>query len=87
MKIFDIVLKDLTHSFRSYFALMFMFGVPLLMAGMFYFMFGSQSKTDNTFTLPATKVVVANLDAGGAAFRRSQVPVPGRIAGQFDGRS
>jgi ABC-2 type transport system permease protein len=77
MKIIDIVLKDLTHSFRSYFALMFMFGVPLLMAGMFYFMFGSQSKTDNTFTLPATKVVVANLDAGGASFDAAKAQFPG----------
>ena len=40
MKILDIALKDMTRSFRSMFALIFMFGIPLLMTGMFYFMFG-----------------------------------------------
>jgi len=43
MKAIDIALKDLTRSFRSAFALVFMFGVPLLMTGMFYFMFGNSS--------------------------------------------
>ena len=67
MKILDIALKDMTRSFRSMFALMFMFGVPLLMATMFYFMFNGRATDDNSFSLPATKVVVANLDQGGAA--------------------
>jgi ABC-2 type transport system permease protein len=77
MKILDIALKDMTRSFRSYFALMFMFGIPLLMGGMFYFMFGSRGNTDNTFSVPATKVVVANLDLGGPGFDavKAQFPV------------
>ena len=37
MKSIHIALKDLTSSFRSAFALIFMFGVPLLVTGMFYF--------------------------------------------------
>ncbi len=41
MKAFDIALKDMTRSFRSAFAVVFMFGVPLLVTGMFYFMFGN----------------------------------------------
>ena len=41
MKVFDIALKDLTRSFRSTFAVVFMLGVPLLVTGMFYFMFGN----------------------------------------------
>ena len=41
MKIIDIALKDLTRSMRSTFAILFMFGVPLLVTGMFYFMFGN----------------------------------------------
>jgi ABC-2 type transport system permease protein len=77
MKILDIALKDMIRSFRSYFALMFMFGVPLLMGAMFYFMFGSRGNTGNAFSLPATKVVVVNLDRGGPGFDavKSQFPV------------
>ena len=41
-----------------------MFGVPLLMTGMFYFMFGSIANDDSGFNLPRTKVVIANLDQG-----------------------
>jgi ABC-2 type transport system permease protein len=77
MKIIDIALKDFTRSFRSYFALMFMFGVPLLMGGMFYFMFGSRGNAGNSFSVPATKVVVANIDRGGPGFDavKAQFPV------------
>jgi ABC-2 type transport system permease protein len=77
MKILDIALKDMTRSFRSYFALMFMFGVPLLMGGMFYFMYGSRGNAGNSFSVPATKVIVANLDRGGPGFDavKAQFPV------------
>jgi linearmycin/streptolysin S transport system permease protein len=77
MKILDVALKDMTRSFRSYFALMFMFGVPLLMGAMFYFMFGSRGDSGTAFSLPATKVVVANLDKGGPGFDavKTQFPV------------
>jgi ABC-2 type transport system permease protein len=68
MKIFDIALKDMIRSFRSAFALIFMFGVPLLMTGMFYLMFGGGSTTGQGFSIPITRVAVANLDAGGSAF-------------------
>jgi ABC-2 type transport system permease protein len=68
MKIFDIALKDMTRSFRSAFALIFMFGVPLLMTGMFYVMFGGPSKDKPSFSLPVTSVVVANLDQGDPGF-------------------
>jgi len=77
MKILDIAIKDMTHSFRSAFALMFMFGVPLVMTGMFYLMFGNSSNNPQGFSVPVTKVVVANLDSGGAAFDA--------IKGQFPG--
>ena len=66
MKILDIALKDMTRSFRSIFALIFMFGIPLLMTGMFYFMFGGAAKGGQGFSVPVTKVVVANLDAPNA---------------------
>jgi len=68
MKILDIALKDMTRSFRSTFALVFMFGVPLLLTGMFFFMFGGAGKGDQGFSVPVTNVVVANLDQGGAGF-------------------
>ncbi len=77
MKILDIALKDMKRSFRSAFALVFMFGVPLVMTGMFYLMFGSGSKSPTGFSVPVTKVVVANLDTGGPAFNA--------IKGQFSG--
>jgi ABC-2 type transport system permease protein len=63
MKTIDIAIKDITQSFRSAFALAFMFGVPILMTGMFYLMFGGGG-SDEGFNLSATKVQVANLDQG-----------------------
>jgi ABC-2 type transport system permease protein len=66
MKSLTIALKDLTRSFRSTFALMFMFGVPLMVTGLFYFMFGTMANEDGGFNLPPTKVVIANLDKGDA---------------------
>lgn len=76
MKILDIAIKDMTRSFRSMFALIFMFGVPLLMAGMFYFMFGGGGSSDTGFSLPATKVVIANLDQGGPNFAAAKAQLP-----------
>ncbi|MEW5871089.1 MAG: ABC transporter permease [Chloroflexota bacterium] len=61
MKAIDIALKDMTRSLRSLTILVFMFGIPLLMAGMFYIMFG-RIADDGGFSLPRTTVVIANLD-------------------------
>jgi ABC-2 type transport system permease protein len=69
MKIMDIALKDLTRSMRSTFAVIFMFGVPLLVTGMFYFMFGNIAANDGSFDLPVTRVVVVNLDQGSPDLR------------------
>jgi ABC-2 type transport system permease protein len=72
MKILDIALKDLTRSFRSAFALMFMFVIPLLVTGMFYLMFGNVTSSGNSeFQLPKTKVVLANLDQGSSTLADS----------------
>src|SRR5512140_1897118 len=76
MKAIDIALKDLTRSFRSVFAVMFMFGIPLLMTGMFYFMFGN-SAGNGGFDLPRTKVMIANMDKGGPKFRVNPKNIPG----------
>ncbi len=75
MKIIDIALKDITRSFRSVFAVVFMFGIPLLMTGLFYVMFGGMKGEDSGFSLPRTPVVIANLDEGDPSFEQ--------IAGQF----
>ena len=76
MKILDIAFKDMLRSFRSMFALVFMFGIPLLMTGMFYFMFGNIA-SGGEFNLPKTKVIIANLDEGGPRFQTSAKNIPG----------
>jgi ABC-2 type transport system permease protein len=76
MKAFDIALKDLTRSFRSAFAIIFMFGVPLLVTGMFYFMFGNVAENGG-FDLPRTKVMIANMDEGGPKFQVNPKNIPG----------
>ncbi|MGE5249878.1 MAG: ABC transporter permease [Bacteroidota bacterium] len=76
MKLLDIAFKDLTRSFRSKFAVIFMFGIPLLVTGMFYVMFGNIA-AGGGFDLPKTKVVVANLDEGGPKFQVNPKNIPG----------
>jgi ABC-2 type transport system permease protein len=63
MKSLTIALNDLRRSFRSTFALLFMFGIPLLVTGMFFVMFGNIKNSDS-LTLNTTKVALVNLDAG-----------------------
>lgn len=65
MKSLTIALNDLRRSFRSTFALLFMFVIPLLVTGMFFVMFGNL-KDNDTPTLTATKVALVNLDIGNA---------------------
>ena len=80
MKAFDIALKDMTRSFRSFFAVVFMFGVPLMVTGMFYLMFGNMAQNGG-FDLPRTTVVIANLDEGGPEFQVNPRNIPdGRAA-------
>jgi ABC-2 type transport system permease protein len=76
MKALDIALKDMTRSFRSFFAVVFMFGVPLLVTGMFYFMFGRIADSGE-FSLPKTKVIIANMDEGGPKFNVNTDNIPG----------
>ena len=76
MKALDIALKDLTRSFRSMFAVIFMFGVPLLVTGMFYLMFGNVADNDG-FDLPRTEVIIANMDEGGPKFQVNPKNIPG----------
>ena len=78
MKALDIALKDLKSALRSAMALAFMFGIPLLVTGMFYLMFGNIA-SQGEFSLPVTQVVVANLDPHGPALRANNGDVPGGL--------
>lgn len=76
MKSIDIALNDLKRSFRSAFAIVFMFVVPLLVTGMFYLMFGNIAQNDG-FNLPRTTVIIANMDQGGPRFQVNPKNIPG----------
>lgn len=65
MKSLTIALNDLRRAFRSTFALLFMFVIPLLVTGMFYVMFGN-IKNNDSLSINSTKVALVNLDAGNA---------------------
>jgi ABC-2 type transport system permease protein len=82
MKTIDIAIKDLTRSMRSTFAVIFMFGVPLLVTGMFYFMFGNIASSDGSFDLPVTRVVIVNLDTGSPDLQMSASSMLGQPAAQ-----
>ena len=62
MRIMDVAFKDLKRVFRSPFALIMMFGAPLLLAGLLYFAFGGLARGGGSFNLARTRVVIANLD-------------------------
>lgn len=65
MKSIDIALKDLKQAFRNKTGLMFMFVVPILMTGLFYFIFGGTGGEDeDAFPLPPVAVQIVNLDQG-----------------------
>lgn len=78
LKAFDIALKDMIRSYRSAIALVFMFGMPLLVTGLFYLMFGSAS-SQGGFNLPRTRLVVANLDKDAPRLQAGTRNVPGGI--------
>ena len=65
MKIVDIALKDMLRSFRSAFALVFMFVLPIMMAAIFYFAFGGLTNDEEAFAFPSTQVALVNLDSAG----------------------
>lgn len=79
MKAFDIAIKDMLRSFRSAVAIVFMFVIPLLVTGLFYFMFGNIA-SQGDFDLPVIKVVVADLDEGSPDLPLAADDVPGGIA-------
>jgi len=78
----DIAVKDLRQSFRSTFALAFMFFVPILVTGLFYIIFGSGGD-DEAFALPRTRVQIANLDEGTLPAGIAGLPVGGEETGSL----
>jgi hypothetical protein len=78
MKIFDIAVKDVVRNFRSAFGLVFMFGIPVLVTGMFYFMFGNITRSGE-FSVARVKVAIANMDRGGPKFEVNTKHIPGSL--------
>jgi ABC-2 type transport system permease protein len=64
VKIFDIAFKDLQRMLVSPFALIMMFGAPLLITGLLFLAFGSMAGGGD-LNLQAVRVQVANLDQPG----------------------
>jgi ABC-2 type transport system permease protein len=62
MNILNVARKDLRRVFRSPFALIMMFGAPLLIAGLLYFAFGGLADSSGDFHLARTHVIIMNLD-------------------------
>lgn len=62
MNILNVAYKDLKRVFRSPFAIIMMFGAPLLIAGLLYFAFGGLTSGGDSFTFSQTRVVIVNLD-------------------------
>src|SRR5512138_3842709 len=67
MNILYVALKDLKRTFRSVFAIIMMFGAPLMIAGLLYFAFGSMASGGDSFTLARTRLVITNLDQAGSS--------------------
>lgn len=63
MKALDIAIKDLKQAFRSYFAIAFMFVIPILITGLFAFLFGGFGE-DVEVEIDPIPVQVYNQDQG-----------------------
>lgn len=73
MKALDIALKDLKSMMRSVMGPLFMFGIPLLVTGLFTLMFGSMG-SEVEFELPRTRVAIANLDQRAPRLQAGNIP-------------
>lgn len=62
MKVLDIALHDWLHTLRTPFALVMMFGAPLLITGLLFFAFGGLAGGGDDLDLQTIQVSVANLD-------------------------
>ncbi len=63
MKAIDIAIKDMKQAFRSLFAIAFMFVIPILITGLFAFIFGGGGE-DAEISFEPIPVQAYNQDAG-----------------------
>ena len=75
MKILDIALKDLWHSFRNAMFIVFGLVLPLATGALFYFAFGGLASDGEGFDLEPTQVQVVNLDEGQMGFSAGELLV------------
>jgi ABC-2 type transport system permease protein len=75
MKILDIALKDLWHSFRNAMFIVFGLVLPLATGALFYFAFGGLASDDGGFSLEPTQAQVVNLDRGQMGFSAGELLV------------
>jgi len=65
MKAVEIAIKDMKQSFRSFFAIAFMFLIPILITSLFSFIFnGGEEDSEPAFQLLAIPVYLVNQDTG-----------------------
>jgi len=70
MQILAIIIKDLSQSLRTAFAIAMTFIMPMLVTGLFYFAFGGLNK--GAPDIQATRVQVVNLDQAGSEVSAGQ---------------
>jgi ABC-2 type transport system permease protein len=66
MRVLEIARKDLFHSLRSMFLVVFAFGLPLITTGVFYAAFGGFQSGSNQSPAAPAKVALANLESSGS---------------------
>jgi ABC-2 type transport system permease protein len=64
MEAIFIALKDTYQSYKNWFLIMFAFGIPLLLGGFYYLVFGNVSDAQDNFNIPQTNIGIINLDEG-----------------------
>jgi ABC-2 type transport system permease protein len=75
MKLIDIAVKDLWHSFRNAMFIVFGLLLPLATGALFYFAFGGMTSDDGGFDLAPIQVQVVNLDEGRMGFSAGELLV------------
>ena len=64
MEAIFIALKDTYQSFKSMFMIAFAFGIPLMLGGFYFLVFGGATDGQDNFALPETNIAIVNLDEG-----------------------
>ncbi len=81
MEVLYIALKDTYQSFKSMFMIAFAFGIPLLLGGFYFLVFGNVSDGKNDFTFPETRIAIVNFDEG---YEFLESPMGNLIADTFN---